>query len=205
MTITALFFAVIILSGQYEAKTLQACLTKPVITYRYQLTPKGTYKKKSLKITSGKGVATIKYGKQFGNEVLVIKPKKLGKITVQFTCTKDGKAKTYKQTFRIIKNVNPVASLKIGSVDYAAKFDKTFRIKVNKNLSGKLTVKPAKGWKILNIYRTKVKSNAPIMVKNNQKITLPKNTLLAVTLTKNGKTKSVIISHKQAYYSYLGI
>ena len=120
-----------------------------------------------------------------------------GKAKLAVKVTKGGKVKTYKATIKVVDYKNPVKSLKIGSKNYAGKFKKYKLIKGIKfpSKKGKLTVTPAKNWKVkeIEVIGTTKDGSKDITVKKVKKYDLSKFTTLSgvfVTLT-NKKTKAV--------------
>ena len=98
--------------------------------------------------------------------------KLIGEGTTKISFQYAGKTLTQKITVRKYKN--PCKLLKIGKTNYAKCFNKSGHYNHNKrtkNVTGKITIKPKKGWKlkkieVFNIYDGVKK------VKNNSKVTL---------------------------------
>ena len=98
--------------------------------------------------------------------------KLVGEGTTKISFQYAGKTLTQKITVRKYKN--PCKLLKIGKTNYAKCFNKSGHYNHNKrtkNVTGKITIKPKKGWKlkkieVFNIYDGVKK------VKNNSKVTL---------------------------------
>lgn len=115
------------------------------------------YKKKVAAAKSGNtAVATVKV--QNGS-TLMVTAKKAGKAKI--TCTVGGKKKSF--TLVVKKYKNPVKTFKVGGKNYASKFKKA-RDYYGGHKAGKLTIKPASGWKLVSIYGDGGK------VKNGKKI-----------------------------------
>ena len=86
----------------------------------------------------------------------VVKP---GKAKVSITVKKkNGKKTNYKCTVRVYKYKNPIKTLKLGSKNIAKKYKKD-NFAEAKSSTSKLTVKPAKGWKIKTIKYRAYKEN----------------------------------------------
>ena len=82
---------------------------------------------------------------------IVVKPKRKGRTVVSFKYTYKKKTKKYRFTFRVVPYENPLRSLKIGSKGYAAKFRRNSYYALNGKVKGKVTVKAAKGWKVVDL------------------------------------------------------
>ena len=143
--------------GNYEKKKLNGTLRPRETMSLYNLGwdyAKDDYSKpanlKSSNASIIKPVVKIKYGytkyvsKKFGNATVT--------FTLNYTNEK-GKAITEKVTekHKVVKYACPIASFKIGSKDYTAKFKKVPQARAKSALEGKLAVKAAKGWTIKKI------------------------------------------------------
>lgn len=86
-----------------------------------------------------------------GISYIVVTPKKKGKTTVSFKYTWKKKTKKYRFVFTVVPYENPLRSLKIGKKGYAYKFRKNSYYALKGKVSGKLKLKAAKGWKIVDL------------------------------------------------------
>ena len=84
------------------------------------------------------------------------------------------------------KYVRPCKTFKIGKKNYTKKFTNKAYFSSKKKVSGKLVIKPAKGWKIKEIQKVNFKTYKSKKVKNKSKITMKKNDYLFVSFKKNG-------------------
>lgn len=131
------------------------------------------------------GVKIDVNGDNYG-KVLVIMPKKAGTAKISFKLKINGTWKAYTMKIKTFKYQNPFSSIKIGNSKYTSKFNKTNSVKVSaKQLSGKLSYKLKKGYKINNIMIVDDNSGQVIKngVKNNSKITVKKGDLLVFIVT----------------------
>ena len=106
----------------------------------------------------------------------VVKVKKLSDGGFQLWINKTGTAKiTYVinghnrlEIMEVLKYGNPCKSIKIGKTDFAGEFNNKPILSLRRDkLSGKITVKAAKGWKLMDIRQGGAKH-----LKNNQKVNL---------------------------------
>ena len=113
--------------------------------------------------------------------------KKVGRANVTYTY----KGKKHKVKFIVYKYENPAKKLKVGQRDYAAKFKKyeIYRCSAKEanTFSGKLTVKPAKGWKLKGVRYTYADSPDPIQLGNGQRVLWDKDFDMRLTF-RNKKT-----------------
>lgn len=126
---------------------------------------------------------------------LYVVAKKAGTTTISLVATAAGctEEQTYQFEFSARKYVNPLKTIKIGKTNYAKKFNKISAFaKKGKKLSGKLTVKVKKGWKIKKIQRVNMNQAYYTFktIKNNRKVTLkgkiPQAVLVIAKNKKNG-------------------
>lgn len=106
----------------------------------------------------------------------------------------------YITNYRVFKYQNPVASFKVGKVDYAKKFNKDAQYFIKKSISGKVSVKAEKGWKISQIRKVNGSLSGGIgdwkKVKNGSKVSLKKGKHALEVVLYNKKEKyytSVVI------------
>ena len=95
------------------------------------------------------------------------------------------------ESYIVKKYTNPCRSLKIGNTEYAKLFDKTPSVHLDsKKLSGKIVVKPAKGWKLVEI-----RQGGARVVKNKKKVSLRQNGTyhLRITFQKKGSNEGCTI------------
>ena len=127
--------------NQYAVRNI-TCDNPDFLSYKYKKEQEGeTYQ------VNGDEVWRENYGKIF------LTCKKFGKATLKFTEYEFGDA-IYDVTanIRYVKYSNPIKKFKVGSKDYAKKFKKQPYCSIKSNsLKGKLSVKPAKGWKLVQI------------------------------------------------------
>lgn len=98
--------------------------------------------------------------------------KLVGEGTTKISFQYAGKTLTQKITVRKYKN--PCKLLKIGKTNYAKCFNKSGHYNHNKrtkNVTGKITIKPKKGWKLKKIEVFNIFDGVK-KVKNNSKVTL---------------------------------
>ena len=175
-------------------KTTTYQLTKPITTYGIPCDKGGKIIKSSFK-TKGSAYAkvTFNYNEYDKTYYVHIEPKKPGKASVSFNYKWKGKTTKYNFTFVIKKYVCPVASFKIGSKEYASAFKTDFKKNVTKTVSGKVSVKAKKGWKLLDIgYWTNSKYKE---IKNGAKVKVSKGALVQVTFTKGKDYITCQINH----------
>ena len=162
--------------------------------------------------TSNKKVATIERSPDYGGQVSVdyISIKGPGKATLTAVAKKaGGKYKTYKIKVTVEEYTNPLKTFKIGAKSYKKKFNDKISVGTmsKKTLSGKLNIKPAKGFKI-----TKITASYPIK-KNGERVYVNKKLKdgmkIDVTWTgdifitvKNTKTKEKLELRLYAGYAY---
>ena len=141
---------------------------------------------KNLK-NSKKSVADVFRSVNGDTAVVAIRPKKAGTTTVSFNVKYKGK--TIKAKTKVIarKYVNPLKSLKIGSVNFTSQFKKTGHITLNRPLKGKLSIKLKAGYKILemNVYSWSGGSTMK-KVKNNKNVYVPKGKTLSIQVLPKG-------------------
>ncbi|MDO4808057.1 MAG: hypothetical protein Q4A07_12525 [Coriobacteriales bacterium] len=111
-----------------------------------------------------------------------------GKVSYKY------KGKTYKATVRVKKYTNPVKKLNIGTKKLAGKFNKqnTFDTDFAKLKNKKISITPAKGWKVQKIV-SMVSINGGLtnkMLKNGAKV--PDGALRIVVRMQNTSTKGTI-------------
>ena len=126
---------------------------------------------------------------------LYLIPKKAGKskITVQFE-----EAGKITATVMVQKYKNPLKTFKIGKLSFANRF-KTYNVtqysndprKVANNLSGKLSVVPAAGWKLVKIEKYDEDEGEWATLKNNKSYTISTGFDRIVITVKDKKTKFV--------------
>ena len=115
-----------------------------------------------------------------------LQPKKDGKATVTFNYKLKGKTHSAKIKVKVVKYVNALKSLKIGSKEYASQFNKAEDIFQDKKLSGKLNVKVKSGYSIVGI--NSYSSNGGVgfkTLKNGKKVTIKKGHVLSIGVRKN--------------------
>jgi len=105
--------------------------------------PNGTKKITNAKSSNTK-VATVKILKQGKYTTLRVIMKKAGKTKITYKL--GGKKKS--ATLYVKKYKNPVKQFKVGSTDYASKFDKARYAYSDTKLKGVVKITPAAGWKL---------------------------------------------------------
>lgn len=117
-----------------------------------------------------------------------VKVRKAGKAKVTYTV--GGSKRTL--SFTVRKYSNPVKSFKLGLKDYAAKFKKakSHNIAKRKANLGRVSVKPAKGWKLKRIYSGYSARNA-LTVKNGSKVGGAINLCAVLVHKASGLTETV--------------
>lgn len=143
-------------------------------------------KKISAVKSSNKKVATASLMKVKGGRTYIkITMKKPGKTKITYKLA--GKKKT--TTLKLVKWKKPVKSFKIGSTNYASKFNKFSTYLGVSDLGGKtLKIKPARGWKVAKIQYL-VGEGKLKKIKNGKK--LPSGTTDVNVTLMNKKTKAV--------------
>lgn len=129
----------------------------------------------------------------------------VGKTTITAVVSCEGK--TYTQTLKLTvkKWVNPLKTLKIGSKSYKAKFEKTDVYYAKKNFSKKkLTVTPAKNWKVTKIRGFFTNSNTQKLtkLKSGSKISFkqpPAYIKITCKNKKNGNVEVVRLQNQQVF------
>lgn len=125
-----------------------------------------------------------------------------GQTVINFT----GKSgKVYTMNLTVVKYSNPVKKFKIGSKNLASKFKKsnTGWYSIKKTQKQKISIKPQKGWEIVDIDYSDYNLKKPVKkIKNNKRITLkyykstkrfmPASTMIHVKL-KNTTTGAITI------------
>gem|GEM_PF-4201756 len=116
-------------------------------------------------------------------DVLYVEPVKKGTTTLSFKLNINGKKKSYKVKIQVKGYVNPFGTLKVGSVNYASRYNSAGSnnyIHTSSAIKGKLSIKLKKGWELTpatgiytgNIYGGEllkaVKNNTSIAVGNGQ-------------------------------------
>ncbi len=137
----------------------------------------------SLKVT-GTQYAKISIRNMDGFYEINVEPKKVGKATATVDYTYEGTTKPYTFTFNIKKYVCPVSSIKIGNKNYASKLKYCGTYNIGKKVSGKLSVNPKSGWKIVDIGLDNWVSGKWTKIKNNKRVTLKPNTAIYVHMKK---------------------
>ena len=171
-------------------------ITKPKTSFYLLATDgNGECVKNSLKIISGKKYAKVKLQKLDKKLNILLTPKKPGTVKFSFKYKEDGKTTTHTLKAKIVKYVCPVSKVKFGKTNLTKKFKTAFFCGIKgKKKTGKLTVKPKKGWKLesINIYDG---SNSK-QYKNGSKITLKKGYYMNILLSnkKSGKYVSLNMS-----------
>ena len=138
-------------------------------------------------------VATLKIKSEDGQ--YGIYTTKAGKATVTFKAIAPGSA-TYVDwaiDVKVTKYANPCKSFKIGKKNYVKKFKKQYWFLAPKKISGKLVIKPAKGWKMTGIEKYTDKAGTWKKVKNKKKIKLVKNDSVLAHFKKKDIHEMVLI------------
>ena len=163
---------------------------KSLNTEQWVLGKKGTNYKVTGLTSSNKKIVTV--SKIYDQEYTCIKfkVKKAGKAKVSFKVKVGSKTYSYKCDVSVSKYSNPVKTLKIGTKNYASKYNKNnyYDLGGENKVTGKLTVKTNKDWEIKFLYIWDYNKNKEIKVKNNKNITLKENQSLMVSCY-NNKTK----------------
>ncbi|MBQ9015095.1 MAG: hypothetical protein IJ109_03145 [Firmicutes bacterium] len=126
-------------------------------------------------------------GKVYGN--YQIKSKKPGTTTLTFQA-KDANAENYVTKtvkVKVVKFVNPAKTFKIGSKNYAKKYNGKPYYNIKKKVSGKVNVKAKKGWKVDSIYFYDESKGKSKKIKNGKKVTFDKFDGVQVCFKKKGK------------------
>lgn len=128
-------------------------------------------------------VASVSTFTYEGTVYVAISPKKAGKTTVTFNYKYQKKTYKAKVVVTVANYENPFQSFKIGKKNYATQFDYDWNVVVPKALSGKLTLKLKKGWKVLSLYSYDFHNGEDFnSVSENKKISLKKGHRLDLVL-----------------------
>lgn len=105
--------------------------------------------------------------------ILRICPKKEGTSKISFRYA----GKTFSRTVTVERYENPCQSFKVGNTNYTKYFNKSRHFNHNKrkkDVTGTISIKPKKGWKLekIEVYNMSIGRKA---VKNNSKITMSIN------------------------------
>ena len=132
--------------------------------------------------------------------------KKFGTATVTYTMSytdEDGQAviENVTEKHKVVKYASPIKLFKVGSKNYTAKFKKTPQVNAKNALTGKISVKAAKGWTIKKIRRVDTKATSGEFVpqkklKNGSKVNIKKSdekALEVICYNKSGKYYSSVI------------
>ncbi len=105
-------------------------------------------------------------------EFIVLKFKKTGKATVSFDVVYGNRTKSLKSKVTVNKYQRPCSSYKIGKKNYASKLKGTsyYMAPYKGNQKYKISIKPAKGWKLQEINYSNNKMNKNKKIKNNTTI-----------------------------------
>ena len=129
------------------------------------------------KVTQGKRLAKIEIDEVYPKAITVY-PTKTGTTILSVTVKSGNETKVHKVKLKVYKYTNPAKTLKIGNVEYKGKFKKTnnYVAKVpKKNKNVKFVVKPAKGYKIVDMsysYNTKNDITKSVELKSGRKFKL---------------------------------
>ena len=142
------FFATICMAAEKRVYVL----TSPKTSY-YLINSnfdKSQCVKGSLKVLKGKKYAKVKLVKKDGVLNVKLTPKKAGTIKFKFKYKLNKKTKSVTYSVKIVKHQNPLSVFKIGTTDLTSKYKSTFTYKSSKSISGKLSIKMKKGYKVSN-------------------------------------------------------
>ena len=133
-------------AGGHHIRDLQGSVNLSIMKSGETIYYESPDKKKISSVkSSNKKVLTVKLQK---NGMLKLTKKKPGKAKVTYKLA--GKKKTANVVLH--KYQNPLKTFKIGSKDYAAKFNKRCEYYPSQITPGKLVVKPARNWVVKQIY-----------------------------------------------------
>ena len=136
--------------------------------------------------SSNKSVVKVEVFDNNGTVYVGLQPKKIGKATVTFKYKLKGKTYSAKVKVKVVKYTNALKSLKIGSTEYASRFNKEDYIFLDKKLSGKLNIKLKSGYTLGGIYLYKRGGGGlPKTLKNGKKITVKKGYGMNISIRKN--------------------
>ena len=125
-------------------------------------------------------VRTDMIGDNYG-KLLSVTPKKAGTAKITFKLKINGKWKAYTMKIKAYNYQNPFSSLKIGGKNYTSKHNNVNFFETTKAISGKLSYKLKKGYKLNNILIYDINNGKVLKqkIKNNTKITLKKGTQIS--------------------------
>lgn len=139
-------------------------------------------------LSSNSKVASLKKNKNGRITEYLVRTKKTGRATLSFRAKNVGDEEYVDKTIEVTskKYVNPVKTMKIGKKNYASRFKVRPAYYQGKKISGKVSVKPGKGWKVSSIWFYDYSKKKDKLIKNGRKITLGKGDSLFVWLNRKG-------------------
>lgn len=181
MLLMSLFLFGITAVGMVEVHAATPKFEKKLEYYLYKDRLSVTYfvrisnpvaKGKITKLTnSNPKVVSVKANNRYG--CLEIQPKQKGISKVSFRYA----GRTFSTTITVMQYENPCQQFKIASINYKKGFDKSSHFNHNnrkRDLTGTISIKPKKGWKLLKIEVFNMYDGRKT-VKNNSKIKLSIN------------------------------
>lgn len=141
---------------------------------------------------SKKSIATVKTQTRDGQIELATTPKKVGTTKITLTYVVNGEKKTKSYRIVVKKYVRPCRTFKIGSTNFAPQLKKHMHLWQQKSVSGKLSIKTAKGWKLTRV--TLVNKRGKMRtIKNGSKVSLKKGMQIMAYFTKGSLEEEVLI------------
>ena len=132
--------------------------------------------------SSKKSVATVSKFVHEGTAYVAVEPKKPGTAKITFNVKYGKKTIKAKTTVIVRKYENPLKTFKIGSKNYASKFNKSGHVTLEKKkLKGKLNVKLKSGYELVEIAVYSWKDGSGYKnYKNNKSVTVASGKTLSV-------------------------
>jgi len=132
---------------------------------------------------------------KYGNVTLEYHVKKAGTTTFTFTIKIGNEKRDYKMDVSVSTYKNPVKTFKVGKKNYAKNFKKISSMAIDNKISGKIQIKPTKGWKIVTIKKATLgKYDFKFRkLKNGKKYTFePFSQLIVICQNKKTKVKESV-------------
>ena len=204
------FFVLLAIVGIGRPRKVEAAAFKPAKTYyldvtantkKYGITVEELLNNINIQIKSVKSSkpSVLKVKKE--DDAFRLRPLKTGsaKLTVTYT-TEAGKKKTIKTTVKTLAYKNPVKQFTVGSTSFTKRFAKNntckYRYPTEETVKGKLNIKAADGWKIVEISKYDYYKYKSSTLKNGKNYTFNcVSDFLSVTLkhTKSGYIRTLTV------------
>ncbi len=178
-------------------------LSNQYTTYTYALDSSVT---KLEAKSSNKKIATVKVTKAYGRWAYTVTVKKAGSFTITRKVyshdQEDGDmVDVFKRAYKAVKYATPIKTLKVGKKTLTSTFKKSSSVK-GKKLSGKLTIKMKKGYKLESVYKFPLNGFRPdsdlesTPYSNGDKISVKKGERFVIRYSKGTQTFSLLYTVK---------